>query len=115
VAKPYQPVSPDWTPRIFGITGAVWVDGDRNRELNSARDYAETIMKQAGDDVTLLMQSLASFDEAVAIQTAALLHLQGKDLTGPGITKALRNASPEINSAFQTVVDELPKYRTSKR
>ena len=114
IAKPYQPVSPDWMPRIFGITGAVWVDGDRNRELNSARDYAETIVKQAGDDLNLLMQSLAPFDEAVAIQAAALLHQQGKDLAGPGITKALRNASPEINSAFRTVVGELSS-RTTRR
>jgi hypothetical protein len=115
IAKPYQPASPDWIPKVFGITGAVWVDGDRNRKLNSARDYADTIVKQAGNDLNLLMQSLASFDEAVAIQTAALLHQQGKDLAGPGITKALRAASPEINSAFRTVIGELPKYKTTRR
>ena len=115
IAKPYQPASPDWKPRVFGITGAVWVDGDRNRELNSARDYAETVVRQAGNDLNILMQSLTSFDDAVAIQAAALLHQQGKNLAGPEITKALRNASPEISSAFQTVISELRQNKTTKR
>jgi hypothetical protein len=28
IEKPYQPSSPDWTPRVIGATAAVWVDGD---------------------------------------------------------------------------------------
>lgn len=109
IAKPYQPASPEWHPRVFSLTGAVWIDGDRNRERSSARHYAETLYRQAGNDMHALIQSLASFDEAVSVQAAALLHLKGKNLRGAEITKALRKASPETRSAFQTVINELPE------
>lgn len=109
IAKPYQPASPEWNPRVFGLTGAVWIDGDRNQKRSSARDYAEALYRQAGSDINALIQSLATFDEAVSVQTAALLHQKGKNLRGVEITKALRKASPETQSAFQTVINELPE------
>lgn len=107
IAKPYQPASPEWSPSVFGLTGAVWIDGDRNRKRDSARDYAERLCRQAGNDKDALIQSLAIFDEAVSVQTAALLHQKGTNISGAEITKALRKASPETQSAFRTVINEL--------
>ncbi|MEX2232147.1 MAG: CehA/McbA family metallohydrolase [Cyclobacteriaceae bacterium] len=107
IAKPFQPTSPDWTPGVVGISGAVWLDADKNGKRNCAKDYAEYLSIQAGRDINQLIKNLASFDQAVAIQTAALLHKKGSNLTGPEITKALRRASPETKSAFQIVIREL--------
>jgi hypothetical protein len=111
IAKPYQPVSTDWKPQVFALTGAVWIDGDRNRERNSAREYAETLVRQSGSSTGLLIQSLAAFDEAVAIQAAALLHQKGRNLSGSEVTRALKNASPQTNAAFKKVIAELMTAR----
>ena len=109
IAKPYQPASPEWTPGIFGLTGAVWLDGDRNRKRNSAREYAETLVSESGSDISALIRSLATFDESVSVQAAALLHQNGKSLKGAEVTKALRTASPETRAAFETVIRDLQK------
>ena len=109
IAKPYQPASPEWTPTVLGLTGAVWLDGDRNRKRNSAREYAETLVRESGTDINALIRGLATFDESVSVQAAALLHQNGKNLTGADITKALRNASPETRAAFERVIRDLQK------
>lgn len=107
IARPYQPVSPDWSPRIFGLSGAVWLDGDKNRRRNPASHYAEKLWQQSKGDVSALIRELASFDESIAIQAAALLHKNKKDLTGPEITKALRSASPSTRAGFERVMREV--------
>ncbi|HEY9489771.1 MAG TPA: CehA/McbA family metallohydrolase [Chryseosolibacter sp.] len=107
IAKPFQPVSTEWNPKIWGISGAVWLDADGNGEQNSAYDYALSLHNDFRGDLPALIQSLASFDEAVAIQAAALLHKSGKGLTKPEVTKALENASPDTKSGFATVIREL--------
>ena len=107
IAKPYQHASPDWAPGVIGLTGAVWLDADKNGIRNSAYDYARTLYTQAEGNANALIQNLAPYDEAIAIQVAALLYKNGKKLTGIEITKALRRATPETKSAFQTVIREL--------
>lgn len=107
IAKPYQPVSPEWQPRILGLSGAVWVDADQNRMRNSARYYAERLLDEAGTDMDHLIRSLASFDQPVSVQAAALLYKSGKDLSGPEITRALTRASPQTYSGFKVVIEEL--------
>jgi hypothetical protein len=109
IAKPYQPVSIEWDPNVFALSGAVWLDGDKNEKRNSARDYAETLVREAGSDIGTLVETLASFDEAVSVEAAALLHSKGKKLNGADVNRALQNASPETKSAFQTVKAELSK------
>ncbi len=107
VAKPFQPVSTEWNPRLFAVSGAVWIDGDKNGARNTAREYAETVIRQSGSDMKKLMDGLASYNESVSIQAAALLYKSGKDLSGATITQALGNASPVTQSGFQIVIDEL--------
>ena len=107
IAKPYQPTSPEWQGGVMGLSGAVWIDADRNGKRNSARDYAENLFAQADNDLDVLIHHLASYDEAVAIQVAAILHQKGVNLAGPEVTRALRRANPETKSGFQTVIREL--------
>lgn len=107
IGKPYQPRSIEWSGGIFGVSGAVWLDADRNGKRNSARDYAETIYRQTSGDIDAMIQQAASYDEAVAIQLAALLHKNGKDLRSPGISTALRRAAPATRAGFEQVIAEL--------
>jgi hypothetical protein len=73
-AKPYQPTSPDFQPTTLGVTGALWLDCDGDGKRSSAYDYALRLHKAAGDDLTALIKSLASYDHAIAAQ-AMHLHL----------------------------------------
>ena len=107
IARPFQPTSPEWNPRIVGLSGAVWLDGDKNEKRNPAVNYAENLWRQSSGNVSSLIQSLAAFDESISVQAAALLHKNGTNLSGPEIAKALRRASPETRSAFQTVIRNL--------
>ena len=115
IARPYQPTSPDWNPRIFGLSGAVWLDGDKNRTRNSASHYAQKLWEQSHGDVSALIRELASFDESISIQAAALLHKNKKALNGPEITKALRSASPATRAGFEKVIKEVSATHSTSR
>lgn len=109
IAKPYQPASSEWKPGVLGISGAVWLDADRNGRRNSAKYYAEQLHRQSSGRIDELIRLLTNYDESVAVQAAALLFKQGKDLSGMEVTRALRRASPQARSGFQTVMKELAK------
>jgi hypothetical protein len=107
IAKPYQPASPEWTPRLMGSTGAVWVDGDKNEKRNTAFDYATAILQSSGDDVDQITKKLQAYDEAVAVQVAALLWKKGVELTSAKVIDSLRPASADTKAGFDKVVLEL--------
>ncbi len=115
IAKPYQPASTDWTPKLMGSTGAVWFDGDKNRRLSSAFDYAQEIVDTSKGDISNIIKQLAAFDEAVAIQAAVILWNQGKILTAPEITKALESASAEVKSGFEIAMNEIRILKMENR
>ena len=71
-AKPYQPTSEVFTPYVIGSTAPVWVDGDGSGSLESARDYAQRIVEQAGGDLKIVAEKLARYDDAVMAQAAAV-------------------------------------------
>lgn len=107
IAKPYQPASPDWTPYMFAITGAVWVDGDHDGTRQSARTYAERLIKENGYNFKQLVQKLSVHDEAIARQVAALLWKQGNDLAAPQLVSALNHAVDHVKRAFYDVKEEI--------
>lgn len=111
IAKPYQPDTPEWKPQTLGLSGAAWVDADKNGIRNCAKDYAERIYSQAGTHIDDFIQSLADFDEAVSIQAAAILHQKGKDLSGQEVTNALRRAAPQTKSGFEKIIAQLKESR----
>lgn len=71
-AKPYQPTSPDFTPYVLGVSGAVFVDVDRSGGFDSALAYAQRLVSGAPPDRELA-DRLARHDAAVATQVASLL------------------------------------------
>ena len=111
VAKPYQPSSPHWTPKLIGSTGAVWIDGDKNGRRNSAYDYAKEIVESSRDDAGKVIRNLSSFDEAVAMQAAALLWKNGKDLASRDVQRAVKGASEEARAGIETVINEVAMIR----
>ncbi len=104
IAKPYQPTSPDWIPRVIGASGAVWVDADGNGKRESANAYANEILLKASGDIDEIISSLERYDESVAIQVAALLHLKKVDLTSAKILRALKKGDEKTQSGFNKVV-----------
>lgn len=77
IAKPFQPTSPDWTAKVIGSTGAVWIDGDGDGHFTSAYAYAKKLLEVSKGNMEYLMRRLASYDRAVAIQAAAILQEKG--------------------------------------
>lgn len=111
IAKPYQPSSPHWAPKLIGSTGAVWIDGDKNGRRNSAYDYAKEIVESSRGDVGKVIRNLSSFDEAVAMQAAALLWKSGKDLASRDVQRAVKGASEEARAGFEMVINEVAMIR----
>ena len=107
IAKPYQPASTEWIPRLIGSTGAVWIDADKNKKRDAAYDYAKVIMHSSGNNIIKIIDSLKEYDEAVAAQVAALLWKENVDLSSQEVKGALKRAKPEIKTVFEKVIDEI--------
>lgn len=100
-AKPYQPTSPDWTPIVLGVGGAVWIDGDGNGRRESPRDYATRAVATAGADAAKLIETLAGYDAAVAAQAAHLWRSAGRSPDGDDFLQAERNATPAVREGLR--------------
>jgi hypothetical protein len=90
-AKPYQPTSPDFTPYVLGVSGAVFVDADRSGRFDSALAYAQQLVTAATDRE--LADRLARHDAAVATQVASLLRA-ADPATFEARTRALADRVP---------------------
>lgn len=115
IAKPYQPASISWTPKLVGSSGAVWIDGDKNGKRNAAHDYAQQILRSSNGDIKKIIKRLSGFDEAVAVQAAALLWKQGINLTSAEIAAALNVAAESTQRGFATVIREISLLEKEKR
>jgi hypothetical protein len=104
IPKPYQPVSSQWISRVIGVANPIRVDGDGDGRFRSASEYAATLVDEISD-VGRLVRTLEDFDEAVAIQTAALARRRGLDLRSPEWRRAL-GASASVRRAFDKVLNE---------
>jgi hypothetical protein len=100
-AKPYQPTSPDWEPRILGASGAVWLDGDRDGRRTCARQYAERVLADSGGDLKKLIASLAPYDAAIAAQAAYLCAASGRALDGEQTEPAIKTAAPAVSAGIR--------------
>ena len=79
-AKPYQPQSPNWEPRVIGCSGAVWIDADGDGRRTSAYEYAQGAFAESGGDLAKLIAVLSRYDQAVASQAAHLYQSSGQSL-----------------------------------
>jgi hypothetical protein len=107
IAKPYQPASTEWTPRLVGSTGPVWIDADNNGVRNTAFYYAATVMDESEGSMEKVMEILRGYDRAVAMQVAMLLWTHGKDLASEEVTNALKGAADETTFGFEQVMREI--------
>jgi hypothetical protein len=111
LAKPYQPASPEWIPRLISSTGPVWIDADKNGVRNPAIYYATVVMVESGGSMEKMMELLQSYDRAIAAQAAMLLWTHGKDFGSEEVTKALKDASVETREGFELVMREIAGLR----
>lgn len=105
-AKPYQPDSPEWTSYTLGLTGAVYVDADGAAGYSSPRDYAVKLIAQAAGDIQRLAKLLTDYDDATAIQAAAVLHQRG-ELNERVVKEFLGGSKPEMRAAMTRYLDAL--------
>ena len=101
MAKPYQPVKPEWEARSFGCSGVVWLDIDQDGRSTSARDYAQKLFVDANHDWERLVGDLSNYDEAVAAQTAHFVSQSGTSIFSETLQKAVRGGTLATQSGFQ--------------
>lgn len=106
IAKPYQPTSTTWIRKIMGSSGAVFVDADKDNSWSSAYGYAQKLIVDSKENVPAIIKKLAAFDEAVAIQVAAILHENGHSIDSLIRDPAFKSAGAQTNAGFQTFATE---------
>ena len=111
IAKPFQHTSPDWNPKIIGSTGVIRIDADGDGKFTSAYYYAKQLWESSNGNFNSLFKSLNSYDEAVIIQTAAVLTEAGFDVTNREISLAIAKAGPRVKKGFQIFIHELKTSR----
>jgi hypothetical protein len=105
IAKPYQPMSPVAEPGVIGSTGAVWLDVDGDGQRTSAAAYAQRLMTAHNNRPTDVAAALTSYDEAVAVQAAALLKASGADLHDTRHREAAKQAGPHVERGFRAFLE----------
>ncbi|MEO1994245.1 MAG: CehA/McbA family metallohydrolase [Planctomycetaceae bacterium] len=104
IAKPYQPVSPDWRPQVIGSTGAVWLDVDRDGRATCAADYGKRLAAAAANDGARAVRLLSPYGPTVAAHVAERLHLSGVDVLHPDFLATARTGTPAAAAGFASYV-----------
>jgi hypothetical protein len=100
IPRPYQPTSPAWVPRVIGSTNPIWIDANGDGQFTAARGYAKQLWIRTGNDPVKLLAELASYDEAVASQTASVCHAAGMDLLSTEFKRVLATAPVHVQKGF---------------
>ena len=103
-AKPYQPTSPDFTPYLLGISGAVFVDADGSGAFDPALTYARREVAAATDPRQLATR-LGRYDAAVATQAASLLRARDPASFVATVSAMVDTAPPNVASGLRTYLD----------
>lgn len=104
-AKPYQPTSPDFQPMTLGLSGAVWLDGDKDGRKTPAIDYARLLVAKHPGNLGKLLEQLRNYDTAVAIQAAHLWQEESAtadraSLLDSDSLERIARAAPHVRDAF---------------
>jgi hypothetical protein len=105
IAKPYQPMSPVVARHVIGSTGPVWLDVDGDGQRTTALAYAQRLVSTHGNRPIDVVAKLASYDEAVAVQAAALLKAAGADLNDAKLRAAINQAGPHVDHGFRVFLE----------
>ncbi|MCC9599539.1 CehA/McbA family metallohydrolase [Stieleria sp. JC731] len=100
MAQPYQADGPAWDPINFSFTGAIRVDFDGDEKFQSAYDYAEVLVKEAGGDLGTLLSRLKDFDESVSVQAASLWNERHTSIGDQEVQQRVSEAASEVKSGF---------------
>jgi len=114
LVKPFQPVSTKFTPVVIGSTGAVWIDNDGDGLPTCAYQYAFNAWQESNGEVNAFIHQLGSYDEAVAVQAASLLHEKGWSLQEPQLLKALSTAKADIQLGFQNYLKAWSQFKAAQ-
>ena len=106
IAKPYQPDSPHWESKVFGITGPIWYDGNGDGKRNSAREIAVKLWEQAKHKTQAAIVLLKEYDRAVALQLAELVHTSGQSMQSAEFRQFLKQQPDHVELAFLDYWDE---------
>jgi hypothetical protein len=101
--RPYQPSSRTFLPRVIGSTNPIWIDGDGDGRFTTARAYAERLVAESSANTVRLLRALSEYDEAVAVQAAAMLTPPEGSAEAASLTEELEKAPPHIRAAFARV------------
>ncbi len=107
IARPYQPSSRSWKPRVLGATNPIWIDADGDGKFSAARVYAQTLLQTQGTNTAKPLPALRLYDEAVAGQAASLLHRAGVDVRDSRFILQLRKAAPRTQDGFDSYLRSL--------
>ncbi len=111
-AKPYQPDSPAWQPRVIGCSGAIWLDADGDGLRTPAEFYARRLFAQSKGEPAALIASLVGYDRAVARHAAHQLHQAGTSIFSDRLVPILAAASATTQQGFQDYA--VSRRRTEK-
>jgi hypothetical protein len=100
LARPYQPSSPVWKPRVFGITNPIWVDADADGKFTPARGYAQRLVQEHRGSARGLISALSRYDEAIAAQVASLSG--GSEWNRTELETAVHDAPEQVRRGFET-------------
>jgi hypothetical protein len=115
IGKPYQPTSPVVRPRVIGLTGAVWIDGDGDGKRTSAGDYAKRVIADAGGDWRKAVKSLAGHDEATAAQAAGLLRVAGINTAADDVRAEAKAVGGHVLRGFDTYAEAWRECRVARQ
>jgi hypothetical protein len=111
VRRPYQPTRADWDPVFLGATNPIRVDGDDNGKYDSPLNYATNAVEQAKGDPKKLMELLAGYDSAIAVQAASICRAKGIDLNSKEWRDATERAADQVRQAFVAYRAALPEHK----
>jgi hypothetical protein len=117
-AKPYQPMSPDFTSYVLGSTGPIYIDADDSGRFDFPHDYAARIVDAAHGDIPATIAALAEYDTATAAQAAMLLRQRHADEDFERLVRAaIANdpASVPVRRAMQMYLDEYVASRSARQ
>ena len=107
VRKPYQPVSDEWTPRVLGVSQAVWLDRDGDGRYTTPLEHAELLLKPEPLDLNALVRQLESYDSSVTMHVVALL--RARRTLDSQVASAFAGASRRVREAYTAIVAELDR------
>ena len=108
IPRPYQPLDPNWDPRVIGATNPIRLDADNDGKYSSPAEYARQTVDAGKGELPRVLELLKPFDESVSVQAAALLRRKGVDLRSVGARSAIDRAHPRVRHALVAYISALP-------